>query len=83
MDKESEGIMNDWLITWRVNEVVETGPSWSNNNSTDVTAEYKEERQYIADALYLLQNEILPVEGLIDVTIEPIGFDQKYAPNRR
>tara|TARA_B100000959_G_scaffold275071_1_gene327882 strand:- start:665 stop:880 length:216 start_codon:yes stop_codon:yes gene_type:complete len=70
MDKESEEIMNDWLITWRVNE-------------TDVTAEYKEERQYIADALYLLQNEILPVEGLIDVTIEPIGFDQKYAPNRR
>jgi len=29
--------MNNWLITWRVNEIVETG-----GNLTDVTAEYKE-----------------------------------------
>ena len=60
--------MNNWLITWRANEVVEAG-----GNLTDVTAEYKEERQYIADALHLLQNEVLSVEGLIDLTIEQIG----------
>ena len=52
--------MNNWLISWFVEE-------------NDVTVEYKEERQYIADALQLLQREILSAEGLQTVTIEPIG----------
>lgn len=52
--------MNNWLITWFVDE-------------DGVTAEYKEEKQYIADAIMLLQKEVLSVEGLINVTVEPIG----------
>ena len=52
--------MNDWLITWFVEE-------------DGVKVEYKEEKQYIADAIMLLQKEVLSVEGLINVTVEPIG----------
>lgn len=51
--------MNNWLITWFVEE-------------DGVKAEYKEERQYISDAIMLLQKEVLSVEGLIKVTVEPI-----------
>ncbi len=54
--------MNNWLISWFVEE-------------NDVTVEYKEERQYIADALQLLQREILSAEGLQTVRIEPIGWE--------
>ena len=38
--------MYNWLITWFVEE-------------DGVTAEYKEERQYITDAVMLLQKEVL------------------------
>ena len=51
--------MNNWLITWFVEE-------------DGVQAEYKEERQYISDAVMLLQKEVLSVEGLVSVTVEPI-----------
>ena len=54
--------MNNWLITWFVEE----------ENCYGVTTEYKEEKQYIADAIMLLQKEVLSVEGLIKVTVEPI-----------
>ena len=51
--------MNNWLVTWFVEE-------------DGVKAEYKEERQYIFDAIMLLQKEVLSVEGLVSVTVEPI-----------
>ena len=54
--------MNEWLVTWTITE---------NNN----TYSFKEECQYIANVIMLLQKEVLSNQNLLDIKIEPLSSD--------
>ncbi len=53
---------NDWLVTWNIND-------------NDNIYCFKEECQYIANVIMLLQQEVLSNQNLLDIKIEPMNSD--------